>query len=231
MSYRYLWKITVQPSRQAEFRENWHNGSVVLQEYPGARGTRLTKVLNEPETFLAIAEWESKAARDAMTEDVRQGTSQRAKRYLVYPDDNIFGEPITVARVEEIAAVLPKQSTAHSEEPQMPYRYLWKMTVDPSQQDKFIENWRKQSEILQEYPGARGTRLTKVLDEPNTFLAIAEWESKAARDAMDKDTDEGTSERAKRYHASTVNEDDVFGTSVTVARVEDIDMVMPSGKN
>lgn len=66
-----------------------------------------------------------------------------------------------------------------------------------------------------------------MLDEPNTFLAIAEWESRAARDFMDKDTEEGTSERAKRYRASTVNEDEAFGTSVTVARIEEVEAVMP----
>lgn len=109
----------------------------------------------------------------------------------------------------------------------MSYKYLWKITVEPDKQVAFIENWRKQSVILQEYPGAQGTKLTKVLDEPNTFLAIAEWESKAARDFMDKDTDEGISERAKRYHASTVNEDEVFGQSIAVARVEDVEAVTP----
>lgn len=45
------------------------------------------------------------------------------------------------------------------------------------------------SEVIQRTPGALGTRLHRKIGEPDTLLAIASWESKAARDAKDDNRD------------------------------------------
>jgi hypothetical protein len=43
----------------------------------------------------------------------------------------------------------------------------------------------KASELIQRAAGARGTRLHRKIGDSNVLLAIASWESKAARDAME----------------------------------------------
>ena len=51
--------------------------------------------------------------------------------------------------------------------------------------ERYAKAWLQASEIIQQAPGALGTRLHRKIGEPNVLLAIATWESKAARDAME----------------------------------------------
>ena len=53
--------------------------------------------------------------------------------------------------------------------------------------EQYAEAWVRASEYIQRAPGARGTRLHRKIDDPRTLLAIASWESKEARDAMETD--------------------------------------------
>ena len=52
--------------------------------------------------------------------------------------------------------------------------------------EEYADAWVRASELIQQAPGARGTRLHRSLDDPNRLIAIAEWDSKAQRDAMEK---------------------------------------------
>lgn len=49
----------------------------------------------------------------------------------------------------------------------------------------YAEAWVRASEIIQRAPGARGTRLHRKIGDERTLLAIASWDSKAERDAME----------------------------------------------
>lgn len=51
--------------------------------------------------------------------------------------------------------------------------------------EQYADAWVRASEIIQRTPGARGTYLHRKIGEPDCLLAIAHWESKAARDAKD----------------------------------------------
>jgi len=51
--------------------------------------------------------------------------------------------------------------------------------------EDYAEAWVAASRLIQQAPGALGTRLHRKVDDPRTLLAIAGWESKAARDAME----------------------------------------------
>ncbi len=51
--------------------------------------------------------------------------------------------------------------------------------------ESYAQAWIRASEMIQQAPGALGTRLHRKIGEPNVLLAIATWESKAARDAME----------------------------------------------
>lgn len=51
--------------------------------------------------------------------------------------------------------------------------------------EQYAEAWVRASKLIQRAPGARGTRLHRKIDDPSTLLAIARWDSKADRDAME----------------------------------------------
>ncbi len=51
--------------------------------------------------------------------------------------------------------------------------------------EQYAEAWVRASRIIQRAPGARGTRLHRKIGDPSTLFAIATWESKSARDAME----------------------------------------------
>lgn len=56
--------------------------------------------------------------------------------------------------------------------------------------DQYAEAWVRASRLIQRAAGAQGTRLHRKIGDPNVLLAIAIWESKAARDAMEARWDE-----------------------------------------
>ena len=51
--------------------------------------------------------------------------------------------------------------------------------------EAYAEAWVRASEIIQRAPGARGTRLHRKIGDDRKLLAIASWDSKAARDTME----------------------------------------------
>lgn len=51
--------------------------------------------------------------------------------------------------------------------------------------EEYADAWVRASELIQQAPGALGTELHRKIDEPDKLIAIARWESKAQRDAME----------------------------------------------
>ena len=109
--YRYIWKIKLKEGvSEDDLVKHWSESSTVLQEYEGARGTHLHKTRGEENSYFAVAEWESQAARDAMTADVEAGVSERSKRWLKFAKNDDFGLVDPRFAGEEIGVVLPKAS-------------------------------------------------------------------------------------------------------------------------
>ena len=70
----FIFEVHVKPGYTAEqYAEAWVRASQIMQQAPGARGTRLHRKIGDPSVLLAIATWETQAARDAMeaTQDDR----------------------------------------------------------------------------------------------------------------------------------------------------------------
>lgn len=64
--------------------------------------------------------------------------------------------------------------------------FVFEVHIKPGYQaEAYADAWVRASEIIQRAPGARGTRLHRKIGAPNVLLAIASWESKAMRDAME----------------------------------------------
>lgn len=64
---QYIFEVYLKPGYSAEqYADAWIRASAIIQRAPGARGTRLHRKIGDPRRLLAIATWDSKAARDAM---------------------------------------------------------------------------------------------------------------------------------------------------------------------
>lgn len=69
--------------------------------------------------------------------------------------------------------------------------FVFEVRIKPGHTaEQYADAWVRASELIQRAPGALGTRLHRKLDDPNVLLAIASWESKAARDAMEATPDD-----------------------------------------
>jgi heme-degrading monooxygenase HmoA len=69
--------------------------------------------------------------------------------------------------------------------------YVFEVHVRPGYTaEQYAQAWVRASEIIQRAPGARGTRLHRKIGSPDVLLAIASWDSKAQRDAMEARPDE-----------------------------------------
>jgi heme-degrading monooxygenase HmoA len=64
--------------------------------------------------------------------------------------------------------------------------FVFEVRVHPGYTaEAYAEAWVRASEIIQRAPGARGTRLHRRIGDDSKLLAIASWDSKAERDAME----------------------------------------------
>lgn len=69
--------------------------------------------------------------------------------------------------------------------------YLFEVHIRPGYTaEQYANAWVRASEIIQRAPGARGTRLHRKIGDPAVLLAIASWDSKAQRDAMEANVEE-----------------------------------------
>ena len=65
-------------------------------------------------------------------------------------------------------------------------KFIFEVRVkDGHTAEEYAEAWVRASKIIQQAPGARGTELHRKIGDPNTLIAIASWESKEQRDAME----------------------------------------------
>ncbi|MEX0741488.1 MAG: antibiotic biosynthesis monooxygenase family protein, partial [Phycisphaeraceae bacterium] len=65
-------------------------------------------------------------------------------------------------------------------------KFIFEVTVNPGYDpERYAAAWVEASRIIQQAPGAQGTYLHRDLNNPDRLLAIAHWESRAARDASD----------------------------------------------
>ncbi|MBM3232237.1 hypothetical protein FJZ21_02575 [Candidatus Pacearchaeota archaeon] len=62
------------------------------------------------------------------------------------------------------------------------YRVIFEHHPKKNQEKEFMIYWKKGSDIIQMQKGARGTKLFRSLKNPKVMYAMADWESKEARD-------------------------------------------------
>ncbi|KUJ83962.1 antibiotic biosynthesis monooxygenase [Microbulbifer flavimaris] len=69
-------------------------------------------------------------------------------------------------------------------------KYLFEVRIKEGHTaEEYASAWVRASELIQKHHGALGTELRRKIGEPDKLLAIASWDSKADRDAMEASHD------------------------------------------
>ena len=69
-------------------------------------------------------------------------------------------------------------------------KYIFEVTIKPGHTaEDYADAWVRASQLIQQAPGALGTELHRKIGAPDKLIAIAHWESKAQRDAMEAEHD------------------------------------------
>ena len=89
----YLFEVHVKPGYTPEqYADAWVRASRIIQRAPGARGTRLHRKIGCDDVLLAIASWESKAARDAMEDAPSDAVREIIESQAPFVDIHFIGE-------------------------------------------------------------------------------------------------------------------------------------------
>lgn len=89
----FIFEVRVKPGYTAEqYADAWVRASRLIQQAPGAQGTRLHRRIGSSDSLLAIASWASKKDRDAM-EAARNPEIQRIiETQAEFVDITVIGE-------------------------------------------------------------------------------------------------------------------------------------------
>lgn len=89
----YLFEVHIKAGHTAEdYADAWVRASQLIQQAPGARGTRLHRKLDDPSVLIAIAQWDSKAERDAMEAQHRPDVAAIIRSAAPFCDIRPIGE-------------------------------------------------------------------------------------------------------------------------------------------
>ena len=89
----FVFEVRVHPGHTAEaYADAWVRASEIIQQAPGARGTRLHRKIGEESTLLAIASWDSKAQRDAMESNPSAEVQRIIAAQAEFVDIRVIGE-------------------------------------------------------------------------------------------------------------------------------------------
>ena len=89
----FVFEVHVRPGHSAEaYAAAWVRASEIIQQAPGARGTRLHRKIGDDHSLLAIAGWDSKAARDAMEASPSAEVQRIIAEQAEFVDVRVIGE-------------------------------------------------------------------------------------------------------------------------------------------
>ena len=89
----FVFEVHVHPGHTAEaYAAAWVRASEIIQQAPGARGTRLHRKIGDERTLIAIASWDSKRQRDAMEADPSADVQRIIAEQAEFVDVRVIGE-------------------------------------------------------------------------------------------------------------------------------------------
>jgi len=89
----FIFEVQVTPGYTAEqYADAWVRASRLIQQAPGARGTRLHRRIGSGDSLLAIASWASKEERDAMEAQRNPEIARIIETQAEFVDIRVIGE-------------------------------------------------------------------------------------------------------------------------------------------
>jgi heme-degrading monooxygenase HmoA len=89
----FVFEVHVRPGYTAEaYADAWVRASEIIQRAPGARGTRLHRMIGDDDKLLAIASWDSKEQRDAMEAKPSAEVQRIIAEQAEFVDVRVIGE-------------------------------------------------------------------------------------------------------------------------------------------
>ncbi len=89
----FIFEIHIKPGYKAEqYADAWVRASKIIQQAPGAQGTRLHRKIGDPNVLLAIATWETKEQRDTMEAKHTEQVQKIIRDQAEFVDVVIVGE-------------------------------------------------------------------------------------------------------------------------------------------
>lgn len=89
----FVFEVHIKPGHTAEqYADAWVRASEIIQQAPGARGTRLHRGIGSSSALLAIASWDSKTARDAMEVNPGDTVKEIIASQAPFVDIRVVGE-------------------------------------------------------------------------------------------------------------------------------------------
>ena len=89
----FIFEVYIKPGYTAEqYADAWLRASRIIQQAPGARGTRLHRKIGDDTTLLAIASWDSKIHRDAMEARQPDDVRRIIEREAEFVEVRVLGE-------------------------------------------------------------------------------------------------------------------------------------------
>jgi len=90
---KFIFEVTMKPGFSVEeYAKGWVEASEIMQQTPGALGTFLHRKIGAPDTVLAIAHWQSKAARDQKDDDSSETVKNILAKHKKYCEIKLIGE-------------------------------------------------------------------------------------------------------------------------------------------
>lgn len=89
----FIFEVKIKPGYSAQqYAAAWIKASEIIQRAPGAQGTRLHRKIGSEDTLLAIATWETKAARDAMEDALPESVKKIIEAEAKFVEVRVIGE-------------------------------------------------------------------------------------------------------------------------------------------
>ena len=90
---KFIFEVKMKPGFSVEeYAEGWVKASEIMQQTPGALGTYLHRKIGSDDTVLAIAHWQSKAARGLKDDDASEEVRSILAKHAKHCDISIIGE-------------------------------------------------------------------------------------------------------------------------------------------
>ncbi len=101
--YRVIFKHKLKEGEEKNYSTQWQEGSSFIQKQEGALGSRLFRKIDEPEYLYAMADWESKEARNKAMDSIKNNYLNFQE--ILHKHEMFLESHITLGEFELIAEV------------------------------------------------------------------------------------------------------------------------------